>query len=132
MFENVTKETVLLYAAKAYDKPSMVQSEFVDDLRHFSYVRRLLRRYRQYGELRETLILNHLIIIYNLFGVPAGTRLLYFYVREDDYSILKTFLVFLERQPDKIPGINGQDIHSPLIPIDAPVAAVLRTIRNMS
>lgn len=132
MFENVTKETVVLYAAKCYDKPSMVQSEFIDDLRHFSYVRRLLRRYRQYGELRERLILNHLIILYNLFGVPAATRLLYYHVRPEDYGILRTFLVFLERQPDKILGINGRDILSTDYPLDQQVVAVLRTIRNMS
>lgn len=132
MFENVNKDTVGLYAAKAYDKPSMVQSEFIDDLRHFSYVRRLLRRYRQYGELRERLILNHLIILYNLFGVPATTRLLYYYVRPEDYGILKTFLIFLDRQPEVIPGINGHDIHSSALHIDAPVDSVLRTIRNMS
>jgi len=132
MFENVNKDTVGLYAAKAYDKPSMVQSEFIDDLRHFSYVRRLLRRYRQYGELRERLILNHLIILYNLFGVPAATRLLYYHVRPEDYGILKTFLVFLERQPDKILGINGCDIHSTDYPLDPHIVEILRTIRNMS
>jgi hypothetical protein len=132
MFENVNKDTVGLYAAKAYDKPSMVQSEFIDDLRHFSYVRRLLRRYRQYGELRERLILNHLIILYNLFGVPAATRLLYYYVRPEDYSILKTFLIFLDRQPEVIPGINGRDIHSTDYSLDPHVVEILRTIRNIS
>lgn len=130
MFENLTRDNVLIYAVKAYDKPSMVQSEFLDDMRHFSYVRRLLRRYRQYGELRERLILNHLIILYNLFGIPAAGRLLYFYVRTEDYNILKTFLVFLDRQPDVVYGINGKDILSSDLHIDAPVGIVLRTIRN--
>jgi hypothetical protein len=60
---DLTPHTVLIYAIKAYDKPTYIKSELKEDLKHFSYVRRLFRRYSQYGELRERLILNHLVIL---------------------------------------------------------------------
>lgn len=128
MIEPLNDDTALLYAIKAYDKLNYVKSEFEEDYKTFRYVKRLLQRYRATGELRQNLILNHLNLIYNLFGVEAGTRLLFFKIEEADYSSLKTFLVFLNTMPAIVRDINGRDIHSADIPVDMVIASVLRTI----
>ncbi len=126
---NLTPETVMIYTLKAYDKPSYVRSELADDMKHFSYLRRLFRRYTQYGELKERLILNHLIIVYNLFGVPAATRLLFYHIRPNDYKILKTFLVFLDYMPPAIYGISGKTIVSSELELDSKIDEALKKIR---
>ena len=128
----LTPDTVMIYAVKAYEKPTYIKSELADDLKHFSYLRRLFRRYNQYGELRERLILNHLIIVYNIFGVPAATRLLFYHTRPEDYAILKTFLVFLDKMPDCIYGINGSTIESNLLAPDPVIVQSLRAIRQQT
>ncbi len=127
---NLTPDTVMIYAVKVYDKPSYVRSELADDMKHFSYLRRLFRRYTQYGELRERLILNHLIIVYNLFGVPAATRLLFYHIRPEDYSILKTFLSFLNYMPQFVHGINGKTIVSNDLKFDEKIIESLKNIKN--
>lgn len=126
--EQLNDDTVLLYAIKAYDKLNYVKSEFEEDYKTFRYVKRLLQRYRMTGELKENLILNHLNLIYNLFGIEAGTRLLFYKMDKLDYSSLKTFLVFLNVMPETVHGIDGKDIHSSDIPVDMTVANVLRSI----
>jgi hypothetical protein len=126
--EQLNNDTVLLYAIKAYDKLNYVKSEFEEDYKTFRYVKRLLQRYRQTGELKENLILNHLSLIYNLFGVEPGTRLLFFKMDEADYSSLKTFLVYLNTMPDIVHGVEGKDIRSSDYPVDLKIANVLRSL----
>lgn len=126
--EPLNDDTVLLYAIKAYDKLNYVKSEFEEDYKAFRYVKRLLQRYRQTGELRENLILNHLNLIYNMFGVYAGTRLLFFKMDPLDYGSLKTFLVYLNTMPEIVHSINGRDIRSSDIPVDMAIASVLRSL----
>lgn len=126
--EQLNNDTVLLYAIKAYDKLNYVKSEFEEDYKTFRYVKRLLQRYRLTGDLRENLILNHLSLIYNLFGVEAGTRLLFFKLDEADYGSLKTFLVFLNTMPEVVHGINGKDIRSSDLSVDVAIANKLRRI----
>jgi len=126
--EQLNNDTVLLYAIKAYDKLNYVKSEFEEDYKTFRYVKRLLQRYRQSGELKENLILNHLSLIYNLFGVEPGTRLLFFKMDEADYSSLKTFLVYLNTMPDIVHGIEGKDVRSSDYPVDLKIANVLRSL----
>lgn len=128
MIEPLNDDTALLYAIKAYDKLNYVKSEFEEDYKTFRYVKRLLQRYRATGELRQNLILNHLNLIYNLFGIEAGTRLLFFKMDEADYSSLKTFLVFLNTMPAVVKDISGRDIHSADIPVDMGIAKVLRSL----
>jgi len=127
---DLTPESVLIYAVKSYDKPTYIKSELHDDLKHLSYVRRLFRRYHQYGELRERLILNHLVILYNIFGVEAATRLLFYHVRTEDHAILKTFLLFLNYMPERVVGIRGKTILSVDLQVDPLVVDVLRRIRS--
>ena len=111
---------------KAYDKPDCIMSEFKDDMKRFNYLKRLFRRYRKVDELREQLVLNHLVVLYNVFGPEVTSRMLFFKMSKDDYPALKTYLLFLSIMPDRIRGIKGQDIISSDIPIDTRVAEVLR------
>ncbi len=125
----MTNDNVLMYAIKAYDRPNCIMSEFQDDMKRFNYLKRLFQRYRKYNELREQLVLNHLIVLYNVFGPDVATRLLFYKMSKDDYSALKTYLLFLSCMPEKVRGIKGQDIISSEIPVDMQVAETLRKIK---
>ena len=126
-FDNLTNDNIMLYAVKAYDKPNYIMSEFKEDMKRFNYLKRLFKRYRKLGELREQLVLNHLVVIYNVFGVEVATRLLFYKMAKDDYIALKTYLIFLNYMPEKIKGIKGQDILSSNIPVDMKIVNILRT-----
>ena len=126
-FDDLTNDNILLYAAKAYDKPNCIMSEFKEDMKRFNYLKRLFKRYRKVGELREQLVLNHLVVICNVFGPEVATRLLFFKMSKDDYSALKTYLLFLSCMPEKVRGIKGQDLISSEIPVDMTIADILRT-----
>lgn len=125
-FDDLTNDNILLYCMKAYDKPNCIMSEFKEDMKRFNYLKRLFKRYRKINELREQLVLNHLVVIYNVFGPEVATRLLFFKMSKDDYSALKTYLLFLSCMPEKIKGIKGHDIISSEIPVDMTIANVLR------
>ena len=128
MFENLNDFNILLYAANSYEKPNCIQSEFDDDFKKLKYIKRLLQRYRLSGEIRERLILNHLIIAQNVFGIEACTRMLFLKINEKDYSTLKTFLLFTYAMPEIVKGVNGKNIISSDIPVDLKVADLLRKV----
>ncbi len=113
---------------KAYDKPNCIMSEFKEDMKRFNYLKRLFKRYRKVGEIKEQLVLNHLVVLYNVFGPEVATRLLFFKMSKDDFSPLKTYLIFLSIMPETVKGIKGHDILSSDIPIDMKIAEVLRRI----
>jgi len=129
LFDNLTPENIIMYAIKAYDKPNCIMSEFYDDMRRFNYLKRLFQRYRKHNELREQLVLNHLMVIYNVFGPEVATKLLFFKMSKDDYSALKTYLLFLNYMPERIKGIRGHDILSSDINVDMKIANTLRKIK---
>lgn len=129
VFDDLNNDNVLLYAAKAYDKPNCIMSEFKEDMKRFNYLKRLLKRYRKIGELREQLVLNHLVVLYNVFGPEVVSRLLFFKVPKDDYPALKTYMIFLNIMPDRVRGIKGTDIISSDIPVDMAIAESLRQIK---
>ena len=129
LFDNLTSENVMMYAMKIYDKPNCIMSEFKEDMKRFNYLKRLFRRYRKIGEIKERLVLNHLVVLYNVFGAEALTRLLFFKMSKDDQSIVKTYLIFLSCMPDVVKGIKGQDLLSSDIPVDLKIAEVLREIK---
>ena len=95
------ESTFLLYAAKHYDNPHCHDvSEFEEDLKRFQYLRKLFGRYKQFGDLKERLVLNHLIIIYNCFGTEATNML---FMKLDEYhEYLKPFVEYLNFMPDSI------------------------------
>jgi hypothetical protein len=128
-FDNLTSENVLLYAMKVYDRPNCVMSEFKEDMKRFNYLKRLFYRYRKDGEVKDRLIINHLIVLSNVFGVEVSTRLLFFKMAKEDYPALKTYLLFLSHMPDIIKGIRGKDIISSDIPLDLSVVLELRKIK---
>ena len=112
VFDDLNNDNVTIYAVKAYDRPNCIMSEFKDDMKRFNYLKRLFKRYRKFDELRERLVINHLVVLCNVFGPEAATRLLFYKMSKDDYSSLKTYLVFLSVMPDRVRGIKGQDIIS--------------------
>ena len=119
----------LIYAAKCYDRPHILQQEFEDDLRRIKYVKRLLRKYRQSGECKERLILNHIIILSNVFGPDCVVRMLFYRLDENSYPIIKTILVFLNIMPDVIRGVKGKHIYSSDIPLDNNLVQILRNVK---
>jgi hypothetical protein len=128
MFDNLSEENILLYAAKSYDKPNCIHSEFEEDYKKIRYVKRLLQRYRLTGDIKERLVLNHLIIIQNVFGIEASTRMLFFRIDSRDWSSLKTFLIFTSAMPKIVKGIRGRDIIASDIPLDQYLVSIFRKI----
>jgi hypothetical protein len=126
--ERLTEENYILYAMKNYDNPQcMGMREFQEDMARIVYLKRLFRRYKKSGVLRERLILNHIITLYNVFGMEAATRLLFFRIESDLHDILKTFLVFLEYLPSQQPKYQ-LDADIIALRIDNRVADRLRSI----
>ena len=128
-FDDLTNDNIMMYAVKAYDKPNCIMSEFKEDMKRFNYLKRLFKRYRKLGELREQLVINHLVVLNNVFGPEVATRLLFFKMSKDDYSALKTYLLFLSCMPDRVRGIKGHDIISSEIPVDMIIADALRNLK---
>ena len=125
MHEKLNDANFLVYAMRHYDNPQCHSvAEFEDDLKKFIYLKKLIYRYKNAGELRERLILNHIIVLYNIFG-EATTKMLFHKIEEDLWPQLVTFLVYLNRMPESIPdyGIKLIDIK-----LDETIIAVLRKI----
>ena len=100
IFTELTSENFLLFAIKNYENPQAVTKEdFEKDLNHFKYIKRLLKRYRNTGELKAHLLLNHFIILYNIFG-EGTTAMLFYKIEEEMWEIMKTFVVFLDKLPE--------------------------------
>ena len=119
----------LIYAAKSYDRPHILQSEFEDDLKRLKYIKRLLRKYRQTGDFKERLVLNHVIILSNVFGVEPTVNMLFFKIDEEDYPALKTILLFLNFMPDRFDvSFNKYVLKQEDITIDLKIAKRLREI----
>ncbi len=96
MYEKITAENVMMYAIKHYDNPQCEgEKEFHDDMKRFKYIKRLLRKYKDSGELKERLLLNHIIVLNNLFGPEACVTLLLFKIQREYWETLKSFLLFL-------------------------------------
>ena len=104
--EKINDSNFLVYAMHHYDNPQCHSlEEFEEDLKRFLYLKKLLSRYKNNGELRERLILNHIIVLYNIFGESA-TKLLFHKIDEDCWGSLVTFLVYLNRMPEELPEYN--------------------------
>ena len=100
IFDELNEGNFLLFAIKNYENPQAVTKEDFDkDLNHFKYIKRLLKRYKNTGVLKTHLLLNHFIILYNIFG-EATTPMLFFKIDEDLWSVMKTFILFLNRLPE--------------------------------
>jgi hypothetical protein len=99
-FNELNDDNFLLFAIKNYENPQgLTKEDFDKDLNHFKYIKRLLKRYKNKGELKVNLLLNHFIILYNIFG-EATTPMLFYKLDADLWSTMKTFIVFLNKLPD--------------------------------
>ena len=107
-FKELTEKNLLLYAAKHYSNPTFSDIEdFHEDLKRFKYIKRLLNRYLESDELSERLILNHLIVIFNMFGIEAALNILDLKLEDKHWPVIKPFLIFLNYiKNDQYTGIT--------------------------
>ena len=122
----LSEKTFTLYAAKYYDNPHCFDEvEFEEDLKRFQYLKRLFNKYKETGEIKERLVLNHLIILFNVFPPPACINMLFLKL-VGYYEILKPFLIFLNQMPDRV-IVDTEVIHNSSISLDLNIVRLLRT-----
>jgi len=118
-------DNFFLYATKMYNNPNCTGiEEFYEDLCRIKYIKRLLFRFKKGGDLKERLILNHIIIMQNIFGVEACVRILLFKLTPDLHSQLKSFFVYLHYLPVVCPEINIENI-----PTDHRIDKILKALK---
>ena len=130
MNEPLTEDTFLLYCMKHYDGGALATLEdFHDDLNRIKYIKKLVTRYQQNGLLKDRLILNHIIVLNNMFSAEVTARMLYFKMK-DDFSIIKPFLVTIGIMPERFINVGelNNNIDSDTIPLDWKVVEALRSI----
>jgi hypothetical protein len=128
MFDNLNDDNFLIYAMKNYNSPNCILSEFEEDLKRIKYIKRLIKKYKITKDIKERLLLNHIIVLSNVFGAEATTRMLFYKIDKADYNILKTFLLFLNLMPKVVEGIRGHRYESSDISIDFTIASKLKSI----
>ena len=99
-FKILTPETIDIFAKRHYDSPGAGKEEFEDDMKRFKYLKRLFRKYDTSKEFKARLIINHIIILANVFGIDAASTLLFFIIDKQHWSLLKTILIFLNYMPE--------------------------------
>jgi hypothetical protein len=113
MYENITTENVMMFAIKHYDNPQCEgEKEFHDDMKRFKYIKRLLRKHKESGILKERLLLNHIIVLNNLFGPEACVTLILFKIQREYWETLKSFLLYLNilREDELLEIIANQEV----------------------
>jgi hypothetical protein len=128
MFNDLNEENFMMFAIKSYNSPNCIMSEFEEDMKRLKYIKRLIKKYKVSGDLKERLILNHMIVLSNVFGTEAAVRMLFYKFEKDDYSILKSFLLFLNYMPKVIEGIHGKNVRSADVTIDIVITQKLKTL----
>jgi hypothetical protein len=128
MLDDLNDDNFTIYAMKCYSSPNCIMSEFESDIKRTKYLKRLFRRYKVTKSLKERLILNHLILLNNVFGPEPTAKILFYRIDERDYDILKTFLVYLNIMPDIVSGIRGKTIHSEDILVEPNILEILLRI----
>lgn len=123
---DLTEDNFEFFAIKHYDDPNCLGvHEFREDLQRFKYLNRLLNKFEESGEMKVNLILNHLVVLYNLFN-DAATNLLFYRVAEKHWPILVPFLIYINRMPSEVHVTTKRTIHDSDIPIDMNVVTALR------
>ncbi len=128
MFDNLNEDNFIMYAMKCYTSPHCILSEFESDIKRTKYLKRLFRRYKSTKSVKERLILNHIILLNNVFGPEATSRILFYKIDERDYDVLKTFLSYLDIAPEYVHGIRGKNIDVSAIPLDKKIIEILLKI----
>jgi hypothetical protein len=130
MFENLNDDNYMLFAAKYYENAHCTDLlEFHDDLKRIRYIKRLFKKYEQSGDLKDRLIFNHLIVLYNVFDHRAMTRMLC-YKLDDQLQYLKPFLIFLNYWRTDLGELDGKKIIDSDIPVDIGIAQKLRELNG--
>ena len=126
----LTEENFLLYCAKAYDGRFYSSTEeFLDDLKRIGYIKKLVTRYVSTGELKERLILNHIITLHNVFGAENVCRILFFKLK-DQLEYIKPFLVLMNILPEVVYGVGDSGpISTDEIPMDQGIIDALRKLQ---
>jgi hypothetical protein len=125
----LNNDNFLMYAIKNYNNPGCRGvTDFNDDLKRLRYIKRLLGRYRLTGDVKERLVINHIVVFYNVFGVEAATRMLFYKIQEDLWPELKTFLVYLNFMPQTVIVSNGFKMPESEIPLDPVLVDILRKL----
>ena len=128
MITELNNENFLMYAIKHYDNPSCGGiKEFEDDLKRLRYIKRLIGRYKATGDIKERLIINHIVVLYNVFGAQAASNMLFFKIQDKFWPQLKPFLVFLNLMPEFI-AYRGNLIKGTEVPLDSSIVDILRKI----
>ena len=128
-FNDINENNIEFFCMQHYDNPQCINTEdYSEDMKRFKYLKRHLNHYLASGELKERLILNHLIMIYNLFDNESGTRILFYKIEESSWAVLKPFLIYLKRMPNRVKGIRGKDIRDSDITLDQHVVNQLRSL----
>jgi hypothetical protein len=130
MFENLNDDNYMLFAAKYYENAHCTDLlEFHDDLKRIRYIKRLFKKYEQSGDLKDRLIFNHLIVLYNVFDHRAMTRMLC-YKLDDQLQYLKPFLIFLNYWRTDLGELDGKKIIDSDIPVDMGITQRLRELNG--
>ena len=130
IFDDLTDDNFLMFAMKEYNDIQCTSiEEFYDDLKKIKYIKRLFNIYKNTGQLKERLILNHIIVFYNVFPIQSGTRILFYKIEKSFWPMLKTFLIFLDRMPETIDSIRGETIRTSDIQLDEGIVTRLRSIK---
>jgi len=125
MFDILTDKNFEMYTIKKYTNPQCESiEEFYEDLSRIKYIKRLLGRYHTKGSLKERLLLNHIIILNNVFGSEACCRILFFKIEKQFHCYIKSFLDYLNYLPKTIPEINLEEI-----PTDHKIDSILRNLK---
>jgi hypothetical protein len=131
IIEKLTNENFLIYCAKYYDNPQCHSTEeFIEDLKRIKYIKKLITKYVENGELKHRLIINHLVILNNVFGAKHLPRILYLKMK-NQFFYMKPFLILLNILPDTIHHVGNEDIiYTDTIPMDDLIVFKLRTLNN--
>ena len=122
IFNELNDGNFLLFAIRNYENPQAVtKDDFDKDLNHFKYIKRLLKRYKNTGQLKTHLLINHFIVLYNIFG-DATTPMLFYKIEKELWDVMKTFIIFLNKMPD----YPKSHIHD--IPVDLDCLAELHKV----
>lgn len=131
-FINLTEKNTLLYAARNYTNINCSgTAEFYEDYKRLIYLKRIFIKYQKTSEIKEKLVYNHLIVLYNVFNDLPITRIL-FVKLNNHLHILKPFLIMMDKMPDVVPNINNEDIYTADIPMDINIIRILRQMKHES
>lgn len=125
---DLNDDNFVIFMMKCYNSPNCIMSEFEEDIKRIKYIKRLLNKYIETKDLKEQLILNHIIVLSNVFGSENIAKILFFKISSEYHYIIKTFLTYLNLMPRHIYGINGKTIHSADISIDLEVTRKLQLL----